>query len=170
MAKQKSAAELKKFCKMYGVDVEFRPYLSRGLSYYNGSVFEVWSKDLNVSLAGGGAYLVGDIQSCGVAFGFEPICLLSKISGDGVDVVVLSLGEDKVAIDLASRLREKGVGVNLVLDKSVGKGLEYANAKGVGKVVFVGKDEVKKGKFKVKEMGSGNEKFLSLKEILEKLG
>ena len=172
--------ELKKFCKMYGVAVEFRPYLSRGLSYYNGSVFEVWSKELNVSLAGGGSYLVDKVQACGIAFGFEPICLLSDVKGDVVDVVVLSLdsqldtkdqtgqGIDKVAIDLASKLREGGISVNLVLDKSIGKGLEYANAKGVGRVVFVGADEVKKGKFKVKSMGSGDEEFLSLKEILEK--
>jgi histidyl-tRNA synthetase len=153
--------ELVKDCKMYGVKVEFRPYLARGLSYYNGSVFEVWSKDLGVSLAGGGAYLVGDVQACGVAFGFEPICLLSRLEGEGSDLVVLSLGEDKEAIGLAERLREKGVSVNLVLDKSVGKGLEYANAKGVKRVVFVGKDEVAKGKFKVKDMGSGDERFLS---------
>jgi histidyl-tRNA synthetase len=49
----------------------------------------------------------------------------------------------------------------LILDKSIGKALDYANAKGVEKVVFVGAEEVKKGKFKVKDMKSGEEKFVS---------
>jgi len=163
----KDVKELKKFCKNYGVKVEFRPFLARGLAYYNGSVFEVWSKDLNASLAGGGNYLVDKIQSTGIAFGFEPIFLLSNVEGDAVEVQIISIGEDEAAIRLASNLREKGNSVNLILDKSIGKAMEYANAKGIGKVVFVGADEVKKGKFKVKDMKSGDEKFLLEKEILE---
>ena len=163
----KDIKELKKFCKNYGVKVEFRPFLARGLAYYNGSVFEVWSKDLNASLAGGGNYLVDKIQSTGIAFGFEPIFLLSNVEGDAVEVQIISIGEDEAAIRLASNLREKGNSVNLILDKSIGKAMEYANAKGIGKVVFVGADEVKKGKFKVKDMKSGDEKFLLEKEILE---
>ncbi len=163
----KDVKELKKFCKNYGVKVEFRPFLARGLAYYNGSVFEVWSKDLNASLAGGGNYLVDKIQSTGIAFGFEPIFLLSNVEGDAVEVQIISIGEDEAAIRLASNLREKGTSVNLILDKSIGKAMEYANAKGIGKVVFVGADEVKKGKFKVKDMKSGDEKFLLEKEILE---
>jgi len=165
----KEIKELKKYCKGYGVRVEFRPYLARGLSYYNGSVFEVWSKDLNVSLAGGGSYLLGDVQACGVALGFEPICLLSSVEGESVDFQVISIGEDVAAIRLASQLREKGLGVNLILDKTVGKALEYADAKGVKKVVFVGKAEVESGKFKVKMMDSGLENFLTEEKIVQSL-
>jgi histidyl-tRNA synthetase len=166
----KEIRELKKYCRGYGVRVEFRPFLARGLSYYNGSVFEIWSKELNVSLAGGGSYLVGDVQACGVALGLEPICLLSKIEGDAAQVQVVSIDEDSVAVDLAGKLREKGISVNLVLDKSVGKALEYANAKGVGKVVFVGKEEVAKGKFKVRDMVNGKEEFLSEDKVLGLFG
>ena len=158
--------ELKRYCKMYGVGVEFRPYLARGLSYYTGSVFEVWSKDLNGSLAGGGAYLVGDVQSCGIAFGFEPICLLAKVEGEGVNVMILSFGEDVAAVELASKLRESGVSVSLILDKSVGKGLEYANAKKIRKVVIVGSDEAKAGKFKLKDMNEGSEKLVGGEELI----
>src|SRR3989338_2768568 len=32
--------ELKKYCKYYNIDVKFLPSLARGLSYYNGNVFE----------------------------------------------------------------------------------------------------------------------------------
>lgn len=162
----KEIKELKKYCKSYGVKVEFRPFLARGLSYYNGSVFEVWSNELNVSLAGGGSYLVDKVQACGIAFGFEPICLLSKIEGDKTKVQVISVGQDDEAIGLAEKLRKKRISVNLILDKSLGKSLDYANSKGIEKVVFIGADEIKKGKFKVKDMGSGKEEFLSEKDVL----
>ena len=160
--------ELKKLCKSYGIRIEFLPSLARGLSYYNGTVFEARVKEKKDSIVGGGAYLVNGVQSFGYGSGLERWCAFSDIDGDVTDVQIVSLGEDVVSIGLASKLRENGVSVNLVLDKSVGKALEYANAKGVGKVVIVGADEVKKGKFKVKDMGSGDEEFLSEKEILEK--
>lgn len=163
----KEIKNLKKLCKNYSISVKFRPFLARGLSYYNGSVFEIWSDELGVSLAGGGSYLVGDVQATGISFGFEPISLLTKIKGDVAEILVLSLGEDKVAINLAENLREKGVSVSLLMDKAVGKGLEYANIKGINQVIFVGKDEVKEGKFKIRDMINGDEEMASEEEILE---
>ena len=176
----KEIKELKKLCKAYGVKLEFSPTLARGLSYYNGTVFEIkvkGSRDrtksdhssvqgrMKESICGGGAYLVGDIQAFGFAFGLERLSALSNVSGDGTKVQVISIGEDEAAIGLASRLRERSVSVNLILDKSIGKAMEYADAKGVEKVVFVGADEVKKGKFKVRDMKSGEEKFVLEKGI-----
>jgi histidyl-tRNA synthetase len=162
----KEIKELKKYCKGYGVQVEFRPFLARGLSYYTSSVFETWSKELNVSLAGGGSYLVDNVQASGIAFGFEPIYLLSKIEGDRTEVQIISMGQDKEAIELAKKLREKGTSVNLIMDKAVGKALDYANSKGVEKVVFVGAEEVKKGKFKIKDMKSGKEELLASSTLI----
>ncbi len=113
------------------------------------------------TICSGGAYLIGDVQSFGISFGLERLSTLSNVIGDGTKVQVISIGEDEAAIRLASDLRERGTSVNLILDKSIGKALDYANAKGVEKVVFVGAEEVKKGKFKVKDMKSGEEKFVS---------
>jgi histidyl-tRNA synthetase len=161
--------ELKTYCKMYGVEVEFRPYLVRGLSYYNGSVFEVCSDELNVSIAGGGSYLINDVQSVGVALGFEPIALLCDIESESVRLQLISVEQDKKTIDLALKLRKKGVSVNVILDKTVKKAMEYANSSGVEYVVVVGAEEVKNKKFKLKEMESGNEKELSEKGLLSEL-
>ena len=163
----KEIKELKKLCKAYGIKVEFRPFLARGLSYYNGTVFEIWSKELNASLCGGGSYLVDKIQATGISFGLEPIMLLAKVEGQGTQIQIISIDENKAAIELAEKLRDSGVSVNVILDKTIGKAMEYANAKGVGKVVFVGKEEVAKGKFKVKDMVSGDEEFLDIEGILE---
>src|SRR3989344_3641910 len=75
----KEIKELKRLCKSYEVKIEFKPFLARGLSYYNGTIFEIWSKELDVSLCSGGSYLINQIQSTGISFGLEPIFLLAKV-------------------------------------------------------------------------------------------
>ncbi len=166
----KEIKELKTNCKNYGVKVEFRPFLARGFSYYNGTVFEIWSKELGVSIGAGGNYLIDEIQSTGISFGLEPILLLAKVQADTTQVQIISIGEADTAIRLAEKLRGSGISVNLLLDKSIGKAMDYANSKNIGKVIFVGKDEVAKKKFKVKDMKSGDEKFLSESEIIRIFG
>ena len=163
----KEIKDLKKMCKMYGFKVEFRPFLARGLSYYNGTVFEIWSKDLDVSLCGGGSYLIDDVQTTGISFGLEPIFLLSKIEGDVTKIQIISIGEDETAIRLAEELRNNSISVIVLLDKSAGKAMDYANLKGIEKVIFVGKEEVAKKKFKIKDMKTGKEEFLSETNVLK---
>ncbi|MCK5449442.1 ATP phosphoribosyltransferase regulatory subunit [Candidatus Pacearchaeota archaeon] len=163
----KEIKELKNICKAYGFKVEFKPFLARGLSYYNGTIFEIWSKDLDVSLCGGGSYLVGDVQSTGITFGLEPISLLSKIDGDKTKIQIISIGQDNESIQLAENLRGKGISVNLLLDKSIGKAMDYANSKGIEKVIFIGKEEISKKKFRVKDMKTGKEEFLSESNVLK---
>jgi len=162
----KEIKELKKLCKAYGVKVEFRPYLARGLSYYNGTVFEFWAKDLGVSLCGGGAYPVGETQAVGISFGLEPIFLLSNVEGENVNYQIISIDQNKEAIVLAEKMRGTGKTVNLLLDKSPGKAMDYANSRGIEKVIFVGAEEVKSGKFKVKDMGSGKESVVGEGELV----
>ncbi len=158
--------KLKNLCKDYGIEIIFRPFLARGLSYYNGTIFEIWSDELSVSLAGGGSYLVGDAQATGISFGFEPISLIANVEEKGVDVLVLSVGEDKKAVALAEYLRKNEVKVSLIMNKAIGKGLDYANSKSVGRVVFVGKKEVGDGGFKIRDMVSGKEKLVSEEDIV----
>jgi len=165
----KDVKELKVVCKSYGVSVEFRPFLARGFSYYNGTVFEIWSKKLNASLCGGGSYLIDQTQSTGISFGLEPICLLSDVEGEKIKVEIISIEQDDMAIKLAENLRASGISVVLILDKTIGKAMDYANVKGVENVIFVGKKEAEEEKFKVKNMESGKEKFLNESEIVEML-
>jgi len=150
----KEIEELKKYSKLFDVEVEFRPYLARGFSYYTGSVFEVWSKDINVAITGGGTYLINKNESTGISFGIEPIFLISKIKPESVEYLIVSLDEDKEAIKIAQKLREKEKEVVMFYGKP-SKALEYANSYKINKVIFVGKDEVKAKKFKVKDMASG---------------
>ena len=157
--------ELEKYCKMFGVEVEFRPFLARGLSYYNENVFEVWSEKLNVSLCGGGAYLVNNIQAFGFALGFEPICLLTKIKGEVSEFLVISLDEDKIAITVAEKLRNINKKTTLLLDKTIGKGLEYANTKNINNVIIIGKNEATNKQVKIKNMKSGQENTINIDDL-----
>ena len=76
-------------------------------------------------------------------------------------MLVLSIGEDEKAIDVARKLREKGESVTMFYGKPT-KALEYANSYGIDKVIFVGKEEIKKGKYKIKDMETGKETIQKL--------
>jgi histidyl-tRNA synthetase len=161
----KEILELKNFCKYYGVEVEFRPYLARGFSYYTGSVFEVWAKELNVSLVGGGSYEIGGMKSTGICFGIEPISLIAKVEAENINYQVVSIGQDEEAIKIAEKLRSKGESVVIIMDKTIGKAMEYANSKNIEKVIFVGKKEVEGKKFMVKDMKSGEEEEKKIEDL-----
>jgi len=163
----KEIKELKKICRDYGVSVKFSPSLARGLSYYNGTIFEATVGGTKESVVGGGAYLVNNIQSFGYGLGLERLTKLAQVGTDNVEILVLSINQDKEAIKIAEKLREKGKRTILMLDRGISKAMEYANSRDVGKVVFVGDEEIKKKKFKVKDMNSGKEKFVSGSEILK---
>ncbi|MCW8965719.1 MAG: histidine--tRNA ligase [Candidatus Pacearchaeota archaeon] len=160
----KEIEELKEYCKIFGVKVEFRPFLARGFSYYNGTVIEVWSKDLPVSILGGGSYMIENNQATGISFGLEPLMILTKMKLELEKYLIVSLNQDKKAIQLAKQLRQKGKNVSVFYGKP-SKALEYANSYGIKKVIFIGEEEVKKKILKVKDMISGKERRFEVKEI-----
>ncbi len=160
--------ELEEYCKMYGVKINFQPSLARGLSYYNGSVFEVKTNEMKETICGGGSYMVNGIQASGISFGLERLYQLAKVTIDDRKVLIISIGKDKETLKFASDLREKGIAC-IVLYGKVSKALDYANSYGIPYAVFVGEDEVKKKKFLLKNMKTGKEDLLSSEQIINKL-
>jgi len=159
--------QLKKSCKDYDVKIEFNPSLARGLSYYNGTVFEAKTKNSNQSVVGGGAFLVNGIQSIGYGSGLERWCSLAKIKTPKIKYLIISINQDKKAIALAEKLRSQNISCIISFDK-ISKALEYANSKNILNTIFIGADEVKKNKFKVKDMETGKERMVGEKDLLEK--
>ncbi|GBE20260.1 MAG TPA: hypothetical protein ENG87_03825 [Candidatus Pacearchaeota archaeon] len=151
-------AELKKYCKYYNIDIKFQPSLARGLSYYNGNVFEVKTKGIKETICAGGSFIFNNIQSTGVAFGLDRIAGLAEINDKDEKIMILSINQDKEAIKLVQKLRKSGKSVIVYYGKP-SKALEYANSTGIAKVIFVGKEEIKKKKFKVKDMKTGRQKL-----------
>ena len=148
--------------------IEFSPFLVRGLSYYNGSIFEVKSENTEGSLAGGGSYLVNGIQSTGISFGLDRLVIVSKLKTENKKVLIISLNQDKKTIELAEKLRKENISCTIIYGKP-SKALEYANAKKINYVIFVGENEIKSGKFKLKDMKSGKENMISEKDLLKKI-
>lgn len=157
----KQIIALMEYCKLYGIKALFSPTLVRGLSYYNGNVFEIKAKGVKETMIAGGSYMFNKMQCTGISFGLERISMLAKIDVDKERYLVVSLGEDEEAIKLAGKLRVNGKNTSIYYGKP-SKALEYANAYKIQEVIFVGEKEVKAKKFKVKDMKTGKESILKI--------
>jgi len=155
--------ELKKACKNYGIRINFQPSLARGLSYYTGTIFEV-KGELKETIAAGGSYTINDVAATGISFGLDRLEMLTNMIPLFKKVLIISLNQDKKAVQLADKIR----GLNmpcLVMYGKPGKALEYANSYKIPYVIFLGKEEVKKGKVKLRDMKTGKEKMITEKEL-----
>lgn len=176
--KMQGADEIKKLeelGEMYGFEIKFSPKLARGLSYYTGNVFEVISPEYKFTIAGGGRYdnKVGkyvnrEIPAVGISFGLDRVAELAKVKVDGVKCLIISIGKDKEAIKLVQKLRKEEVSSVIEFGK-ISKSLEYANSYKIPYVLFLGSEEAKKKKVKLREMKSGKEELLTEKELIERL-
>lgn len=150
-----------KYCKIYGIKVLFSPTVVRGLSYYNGNVFEIKVKGIKETIAAGGSYLCGATQATGISFGLERLVLVSKIKSEDEKILIISLKQDREAIRLAQKLRKKNHVASIYYGKP-SKALDYADSYNFQKVIFVGNKEVKAKKFKIKDMKTGKESLLKI--------
>lgn len=167
----KDIKELKKICNFLGIKINFQPFLARGLSYYNWIVFEVKSdmKNVKETIMGGGSYLVDKIQATGISFGLDRLELLAKVSPSFKKILIISLNQDKKAISLANSLRELNMPTQVFYGKP-GKALDYANSNNIPLVIFLGEEEVKKKQVKLKNMSTGKESMINLKNLEKELG
>jgi len=86
-----------------------------------------------------------------------------------VFVIPIGLSLDKVW-PVVMELREKGVATDMYfVAKSVSKGLDFANAYKIPYVLLIGEDELKKKKVKLKDMNSGKEEMLSVKDVVKRV-
>ena len=79
-------------------------------------------------------------------------------------ILIVSLEQDKKAIEIAQKLRVQNKNVSIFYGKP-SKALEYANAYGIKKVIFVGQKEIEKKKFIIKNMITGKERLVTLEKI-----
>lgn len=172
--------ELQKFCKIMNVKFIFDVTLARGLSYYTGPIFEVRSKKAKSSLGGGGRYdkmignllRKGDYPSTGMSFGLDRICMIlneDEIKSQ-LKVYVIPINQNEKAIEIVTLLRDSGINADLdVNEKAISKNLDYASKLGIPYVLFVGEQEVKANKFKLRDMKSGKEEMLKKEDLIKKL-
>lgn len=154
----KEVISLMEYCKAYGFKILFSPTVVRGLSYYNGTVFEIKAKGIRETLVGGGSYIFDGIQCTGISFGLERLSALAKLKIEKERFLINSLNQDREVIKLAQKLRKKGKLVSIYYGKP-SKALDYANSYNINKIIFVGDKEVKSKKFKIKDMKTGKERL-----------
>ena len=168
----------------YGMSewVEFDASIVRGLAYYTGSVFEAHDREGKFrAICGGGRYdnllstLGGkDLPATGFGFGDMVIMELLSEKGlipeliSGVDDIVLPLSQDlrDIAVRVAASLRLANRTVDLVLeDKKIKWAFKHAERIGARRLVLLAPDEWSRKMIKVKDLETGEEKEVSLKDL-----
>ncbi|MBU0962288.1 MAG: histidine--tRNA ligase [Nanoarchaeota archaeon] len=167
--------ELMNICKNYKIKLKFYPNLARGFSYYTGNVFEIINDKYKFTIAAGGRYdkVVGkylnrEIPAVGISFGLDRISEIAKIDIKPIKVLIISIAEDKKSIELVNQLRKSKITTTIMFGK-ISKALEYANSYNIEYTIFIGKEEIKKKKFKLRDMKTGKEQFLTLTNLIKKL-
>lgn len=149
--------------------------LARGLNYYTGAIFEVQANNVSIgSICGGGRYddltsLFGlnDLSGVGISFGadriydvLEELDLFPKSLQTDLDVLFVNFGEAEFShcFQLATKLRGEGYKVEVYPDPvKMKKQFNYADKRGAKFVALIGADEIKSGKYQLKNMESGNQ-------------
>jgi histidyl-tRNA synthetase len=155
-----------------GGRIAFSPRLVRGLSYYTGPIWEVTSRGVPGSLAGGGRYdhlieqLGGpDVPATGGSLGIERIvAMLPGTAGEQpgrLDVAVMIMGEPYVreSFGFAAAARAAGLRASVYLGSSgkLGKQLRWASDQGARWSVIYGGTEHEAGTVTVRDMVSGEQ-------------
>lgn len=153
-----------------GIPYRIDPRLVRGLDYYTKTTFEIVSSDLGAqnALLGGGRYddmmkdFGGpDICGTGFAMGIERVLSMAEIAVPKRKLVYLAYlgGEARMAgLELARWLRANGVEC-LVEYKDRGMKAHFgrANKLQADWVLIVGENEMKSGRFALKDMATGRQ-------------
>ena len=162
-------------------DFQIKMSIVRGIDYYKGIVFEIDAPALGAEkqLCGGGAYeLIGlfggkETSTAGFAIGFDRTILALetekyKFPASKIDVYVIPLNDDMLskALEVTQNLRRKGVSTDLdLLRRGISKSLKYASTINAEKVIIVGAKELQKDSVTVRNMNTGEQKIVKIKDL-----
>jgi len=180
---KEGVGELREILALCDFDIEVDLSMARGLGYYTGPVYEIKLSDEIGTVMAGGRYdkLLStygrEDYATGISVGIERLITLSfEKSGKkktNTSVLVANAKDEfyKDAVKLAEQLREAGVICETDLNgRNLRKQLDYANATEIPYLVVVGKKETESGKYNLKDMKSGEEKAMDVKQLIKKLG
>ena len=170
------------------VDFEINPQLVRGLDYYNRTVFEFNQKadtGRQSSLGGGGRYdylfeMIGEspTPAVGVALGLDRIVNALKENSIEIPKVetkqILIVGTPdtvKQCLGASNKIFETTALTPLYFpqETAIGKQLELANKLQVDYAVIIGPDELKSGKYQLKDLKTGEQKQIKPDKLVELL-
>ena len=190
--------DLKEILKIFNdynfSNFEIDPSVIRGLEYYTGPIFEVNLKfDVKNnkgqvvqfgSIGGGGRYdnLVSnfgnyDAPATGISIGLDRLvyALMQKkeFKVKQTKPIVICIFEKslmKEYINLQTILRSEGISVEIYPGEGkLKKQMEYANKIKSPAVILYGENEIKTGKPTLRNLASGNEKPITIKELANEI-
>lgn len=162
--------------------------LARGLNYYTGAIFEVAAPSTVQmgSIGGGGRYddLTGifglkDMSGVGISFGLDRIYLVMEELNlfphtvtQSTKVLFVNFGEEETlaAFKAIKQLREAGIVAEMYPDAAkMKKQMNYANKREIPFVVLAGAEEMRAGKYGLKNMATGEQEKLGINELIQSL-
>ena len=162
--------------------------IARGLDYYTGTVYETTMLDHPEigSICSGGRYdnlaeyyTDKKLPGVGISIGLTRLFFVlqdKQYLNDNpppspADVLILPMTDDLgPAIELATRLRENGVRVQLHCEKKKFKAkITYADKLAIPYVIFMGEDEIANGVVALKELATGEQTNTGFDEALARI-
>ena len=187
--------EILKLFKDYNfTNFEFDPSIIRGLEYYTGPIFEVNLKfDVKNnkgqviqfgSIGGGGRYdnLVNNFgnyeaPATGISIGLDRLvyALMQKKEfkvkqSKPVVICIFDKNSMKEYIGLQTSLRNAGISAEIYPGESkLKKQMDYANKIKSPAVILYGEDEIKSNKPTLRDLSTGKEKSIEIKELVNEI-
>jgi len=161
--------------------------IARGLDYYTGTVYETFLNDYRKlgSICSGGRYdnlaeyytnqkLPGVGISIGLTRLFYQLSQIDAIKADRESIsqvlVVPMDTEIEQCLTIAKELRNAGINTDVYLEEGkIKKKMKYADRWNIPYVIIVGEEEVQTQKFTLKNMKTGEQKQLSIEEIISEI-
>ncbi len=161
-----------------GIKYEIDASIVRGLDYYTKTVFEFIDEKTGLTVLGGGRYdglveELGGVSTPAVGFGMGMERLLEMFDENNKDVqdktpklYILSASGNEIgkAQEIAYYLRTRGVCVETdIMERSFKAQMKYADKVKAQNLIVIGENEVSTGIAKIRNMATGEEKEVELK-------
>lgn len=159
--------------------------LARGLNYYTGAIFEVTApKEVAMgSIGGGGRYddLTGifglkNMSGVGISFGLDRIYLVLEELGlfpetvtEATRALFINFGNKEAlyAMKAIKQMRDSGIKTELYPEAAkIGKQFQHADKRGISFAVLTGDEEIANNLFTLKNLATGEQKQVTLKELI----
>lgn len=162
--------------------------IARGLDYYTGTIYETKLNDYPSlgSICSGGRYdnltdYYTDKALSGVGISIGLTRLFYQLKEAGIiksssktlsKILVIPFSQENIdyAIKISSLLRQNKIICDVYYEeKGLKPKLKYANRLGIPYVCIIGEDEEKQNKVTIKNMETGDQKTISLEEIISEI-
>jgi len=171
----------------YSTGITFDQTIVRGLSYYTGTIYETTLDDLPGigSFFSGGRFdnlikqLGGpDVPAVGSAVGVDRLfegmkqlgLVKEKKTKTKVYITNVEEGLDKDRFKLVQKLRNNGITAELTYDSpKLGNQIKAIDKLGVEKIIILGSREIENGTVVIKDLKSGDQKDVLVKNLVSEL-